>query len=510
MQVSGRFLAEPVSINDPLRSALSRDPEALALHDLNRSMSWAELEQSCHALANHYLSIGLRSGDRIASLMPNSLELVIHYLAGLRCGLVLTPLNYRYTVPEINHALEVSGARCLIHHCERQEDVEASNVSSACDFGCITTNEDGFVSELSQDFADLSLSQTEHDPDQPCFLFFTSGSTGKPKGVTHTRQSLGWMFSSVLEVTGLKPSEQFLAGSSLSHIASSTFALSALCRGASVLVPNNLSCSCLEILLRQHHPQVVMALPVTLFSLVRDERLQPSDFSSVRLCISGGDKVNHQLHVEFEEATGQRIDECYGMSEIGFASLSPIEGENRLGSVGKMCPGFEGCIRSSDGRELSVGEEGVLWVKSPTLTVGYWNNPVATAEIIQEGWLNTGDAMRLDDDGYLWFCGRRKQIIVHDGSNICPQDVEEALMEHPAVDQAGVIGIEDAVHGQNVHAYVSFKSGFDVPTVPELIVFARERVGYKAPEVLQVLPSLPVNAVGKINRVALHAMTSKH
>ena len=510
MQVSGRFLAEPVSINDPLRSALSRDPEALALHDLNRSMSWAELEQSCHALANHYLSIGLRSGDRIASLMPNSLELLIHYLAGLRCGLVLTPLNYRYTVPEINHALEVSGARCLIHHCERQEDVEASNVSSACDFGCITTNEGGFVSELSQDFADLSLSQTEHDPDQPCFLFFTSGSTGKPKGVTHTRQSLGWMFSSVLEVTGLKPSEQFLAGSSLSHIASSTFALSALCRGASVLVPNNLSCSCLEILLRQHHPQVVMALPVTLFSLVRDERLQPSDFSSVRLCISGGDKVNHQLHVEFEEATGQRIDECYGMSEIGFASLSPIEGENRLGSVGKMCPGFEGCIRSSDGRELSVGEEGVLWVKSPTLTVGYWNNPAATAEIIQEGWLNTGDAMRLDDDGYLWFCGRRKQIIVHDGSNICPQDVEEALMEHPAVDQAGVIGIEDAVHGQNVHAYVSFKSGFDVPTVPELIVFARERVGYKAPEVLQVLPSLPVNAVGKINRVALHAMTSKH
>ena len=149
MQVSGRFLAEPVSINDPLRSALSRDPEALALHDLNRSMSWAELEQSCHALANHYLSIGLRTGDRIASLMPNSLELLIHYLAGLRCGLVLTPLNYRYTVPEINHALEVSGARCLIHHCERQEDVEASNVSSACDFGCITTNEGGFVSELS-------------------------------------------------------------------------------------------------------------------------------------------------------------------------------------------------------------------------------------------------------------------------------------------------------------------------------------------------------------------------
>lgn len=134
-----------------------------------------------------------------------------------------------------------------------------------------------------------------------------------------------------------------------------------------------------------------MALPVTLLSHVRDKRLKRSDFSSVRLCISGGDKVNHQLHVEFEKATGQHIDECYGMSEIDYASLSSIEGVNRLGSVRKMCPDFEGCIRSSDGRELSVGEEIVLWVKSPTLTVGYWNNLAATAEIIQEGWLTTGD-----------------------------------------------------------------------------------------------------------------------
>ena len=148
----------------------------------------------------------------------------------------------------------MSGARCLIHHCERQNDVDASNVPTACDLGCIAVNDDGFISELSQDFGELALSQTEHDPDQPCFLFFTSGSTGKPTGVTHTQQSLGWMAASVLDVTGLEPSEQFLAGSSLSHIASSTFALSALCRGTSVVVPNDLSCSCLEILLRQHPP----------------------------------------------------------------------------------------------------------------------------------------------------------------------------------------------------------------------------------------------------------------
>ncbi|MEB3264088.1 MAG: hypothetical protein VKJ66_06920 [Synechococcus sp.] len=140
--------------------------------------------------------------------------------------------------------------------------------------------------------------------------------------------------------------------------------------------------------------------------------------------------------------------------------------------------------------------------------VGYWNNPEATASTIVQGWLDTGDDMRIDADGYLWFCGRRKQIIVHDSSNICPQEVEEALAEHPAVDLVGVIGIHDPVHGENVRAYITLRPDHPVPSEAELIAFARDRVGYKAPEEIRVLPELPLTPVGKTDRMALRQLAA--
>jgi acyl-CoA synthetase (AMP-forming)/AMP-acid ligase II len=150
--------------------------------------------------------------------------------------------------------------------------------------------------------------------------------------------------------------------------------------------------------------------------------------------------------------------------------------------------------------------EGRLWVKSPCNMVGYWNRPDATEETIKDGWLDTGDVMKADQDGYLWFCGRKKQIIIHDGSNICPQEVEEALLEHDAVASAGVVGIHDLVHGENVRAYITIKEGATRPTSQELIRFARARVGYKAPEEIVVLDAMPLNATGKVDRVILKRM----
>ncbi len=236
-------------------------------------------------------------------------------------------------------------------------------------------------------------------------------------------------------------------------------------------------------------------LPAPLMALMHDRELNPGDFSHVRLCISGGDKVPLQLQRDFEASLGFAIDECFGMSECGVATVSPPSGENRIGSVGRVCAGFECSIRDEQGEELPVGAVGRLWLRSETVMTGYWDNPSATAEAIVEGWLDTGDEMRADADGYLWFCGRRKQIIVHDGSNICPQDVEEALCEHPAVELAGAIGIHDVMHGENVRAYITLQEGAAAPPQRDLIRFARERIGYKAPEEIVVLrecPSTPV------------------
>jgi long-chain acyl-CoA synthetase len=139
--------------------------------------------------------------------------------------------------------------------------------------------------------------------------------------------------------------------------------------------------------------------------------------------------------------------------------------------------------------------------------IGYWNRPDATAETIVDGWLDTGDLVKAGEQNYLWFCGRKKQIIIHDGSNICPQEVEDSLLEHPAVACAGVIGIHNLVHGENVRAYVTLRSGVRPPTIAELIQFSKSRVGYKAPDEIIVLDDMPTTAVGKVDRVALKALT---
>ena len=164
---------------------------------------------------------------------------------------------------------------------------------------------------------------------------------------------------------------------------------------------------------------------------------------------------------------------------------------------------------SAAGVNCRPAREGRLWVKSPCNTVGYWNRPDATAETIKDGWLDTGDVMKADQDGYLWFCGRKKQIIVHDGSNICPQEVEAALLEHDAVTSARVIGVHDLVHGEDVRAYVTLKHDAAPPTGQELIRFARARVGYKAPEEIVVLDEMPLNPTGKVDRVALKRMAQE-
>jgi acyl-CoA synthetase (AMP-forming)/AMP-acid ligase II len=206
--------------------------------------------------------------------------------------------------------------------------------------------------------------------------------------------------------------------------------------------------------------------------------------------------------------TGRQIHEGYGMTEIGIAANNPPSGVDKLGSIGLPNPGSTFSIRGENGEESPDGQEGRVWLRAPSRTSGYWNDPKATAEVLRDGWLDTGDVMKADADGYLWFCGRKKQIIVHDGSNISPQEVEDALLEHPAVESAGVVGIRDLMHGENVRAYVELKPGVQRPTPAELIQFARARVGYKAPEDIVVLDAMPVNATGKVDRAKLKKLAA--
>jgi long-chain acyl-CoA synthetase len=196
------------------------------------------------------------------------------------------------------------------------------------------------------------------------------------------------------------------------------------------------------------------------------------------------------------------------MTEIGIPTVTP-PASPKIGSVGPLAPGYEASLRDAAGHEVATGAPGRLWIRFPGNMAGYWNNPAATADTIVDGWVDTGDVMQVDEDGYLWFCGRQKQIIIHDGSNICPQEVEAALLEHDAVSSAGVVGVQSPLHGENVRAYVTLGvTGSETPTMLDLIRFARARVGYKAPEEIIQLDRMPLTATGKVDRVTLKRLAA--
>jgi acyl-CoA synthetase (AMP-forming)/AMP-acid ligase II len=506
MPLSGPPLAAPIPLTPLLRRGLEAGPDETALASAEDRLTWRELDRVSSRLALNLLGLGLRPGDRVASLMPNRTALIIHYLACMKAGLVATPLNYRYTPPEIDHALEVSGAAILLAHAEREADLAASRLAGQLPRGVIRYGVPGGTGPAFQELVDREPPAGElpvPDPAAPAVIFFTSGSTGLPKGVTHTFETFGWVLAGIAEGLELTPADRVLTGSSLSHVAAMSFGLGALAAGARHVIPRTFDGDEMLPLLREERPTVLVMLPAPLFVLERDHGAQRDDFRSIRLLVSGGDKVPAELEREFTALSGFPIDEGYGMTETGTVTINPPTGPNKLGSIGKLCPGVAASIRDDAGAELGADQEGRLWVRSPSNMIGYWNNAAATEATIRDGWLDTGDVMRADAGGYFWFCGRRKQIIIHDGSNICPQEVEEALLEHPAVACAGIVGVHDLVHGENVRAYVTLKEGVSPPTSQALIRFARARVGYKAPEEIVVLPEMPLNATGKVDRVAL-------
>lgn len=512
MPTTGPTLDAPIDLTKLLEQGIAADPDALALVSAESRWTWRELDRASDRYGAGLRDLGLAPGDRVASLMPNRAALLVHYLACIKAGLVAVPLNYRYLAPQIDHALEVSGATALFAHRERADDLAQCQRFDQVSRGLIQFGgeEDGvpsFQTLIERDRPDVSFAP--RDPDAPAFIFFTSGSTGPAKGVTHSARTMGAVFASAARAFEMTPDDIVLPGSSCSHMGGFVFSLAALATGARAVVARSFVGDEILPLLRAERPTVLCMLPSALFGVVRDGAATREDFASLRLCRAGADKVPAELEREFIALTGLVIDEGYGCSEAGIICLNPPSGKIVIGSVGRPCPGFALSVRDQDGQEVSADTDGNLWIQAPSVMLGYWNHPDATQSVFRDGWFDTGDVMRMDPESYLWFRGRKKQIIVHDGSNIAPQEVEDALLDHPAVASAGAVGIHDLMHGENVRAYITVKEGAVRPTCQELIRFARERIGYKAPEEIEILEEMPYNATGKVDRVTLKRLAEE-
>lgn len=512
MPIAGLKLEKPANLLNIFGPSLKTKPDEIALVSQRIRLTWRELETKSNSLARSLLALGLVPGDRVASLMPNRWELLVLYLACLKAGLVATPLNYRYMAPEIDHALEVSGARILIAHAERDVDLVETKLVSKLPLGIVGyAAEDGREPNLEQmiqsDTENIEL--PEIDNSAPMAIFFTYGSTGKPKGVTHTVETFSWMCSAIMNSMEIRENDVMLPGSSISHVGGFLWSFACLSVGTQLIVARSFDGDELLPILRDFKPTVLCMIPAALFELVRDRHGTHDDFASLRLCVSGGDKISSVLEHEFMEKAGIVASELYGMTEIGCSHFNHDKSLHHLGSVGTVANGFDAILRDDDGNEAALDEPGRLWVRSNCTTIGYWNNEDATNEAYDDGWFDTGDIMKLDKNGYYWFCGRKKQIIVHNGSNICPQEVEEALQGHAAVEHAGVVGVHDLVHGENVIAYITLKAGAVLPSLGDIIEFSKKLVGYKAPEEIVILEEMPFNATGKVDRVTLKKLAEE-
>ncbi len=261
-------------------------------------------------------------------------------------------------------------------------------------------------------------------------------------------------------------------------------------------------------LIAEYQLQISAVVP-SMLQILLSQPLEDYDLSSLRYISSGGAPLATEVAEQFmRRVPSVSIRQGYGLTETAaLISTNPV-GKERPGSVGTPVPGTEVRILDEHGQELPVGEVGEICARSPGVMLGYWRSPHATAEAIQDGWLHTGDLGYRDGDGYLYIVDRKKDLIIRGGFNVYPRDVEDALLEHPALEAAGVVGRPDPEKGEEVVAFVGLRPGAEA-TPEELVAWARQRIGgYKYPREIHLVDTVPLTNVGKVDRKALRMLLS--
>jgi acyl-CoA synthetase (AMP-forming)/AMP-acid ligase II len=500
-------------IGNSLRESRRHAPDKVALWFGDRSWTYAALDDDTDRLAARLTAAGVRAGDRVALFLPNSPELVLAYYACFKLGAVSVPLNYRYRQPEVCYALERSGATTLIAHSDLAVELKSLPFGPLGVAHLYLTG--GPAAGPFAPFAGLlagpagSPPEGDFGPGQPAAILFTSGTTARPKGVMYTHETLCHNCAIQAETFAFTADDVHLVSTAACHAAAFTGQLlPGLATGATCVLTHLPAPADVVQAVETRRVNRVQMLPASLEDLVEHlEQRPPADLASWRCCTAGGDVVPLALHERFRKVTGFDVTELYGMTEVLSCITNLPFGLKRLGSIGRPAARTEVRLVDDDDRAVPEGQVGELLVRSAAMMVGYWDDPGATAVALRDGWMHTGDLARRDADGFYWFVGRAKEIIIRGGSNISPLEVEEALAEHPAVHLSCAVGLPDAHYGEVVAAYVMLREDAAPRPAPEgLRRFVAERLAaYKVPERVTIVGELPLNPTGKVDRVKVRA-----
>ncbi|NGO76310.1 long-chain fatty acid--CoA ligase [Streptomyces sp. YC504] len=484
---------------------------------------FAQLQDRAARIGGALSLLGIGSGDRVVVLMANRAEVSVAYNAIWRAGAVVTPVMFLVSPAELTHILTDSGARAIITASGLLTTV-AEAAAGAPELRHLLV-----VDDLPQDaeaglphtlgvatFADIEATDaagivTRTNEDLAALLY-TGGTTGRAKGVMLSHRNL-YTCSLAAYQAGEAPGltegiTRTLIPLPLSH----AYGLIVTLAGWQSTRPQ------LGVLQRWFDPAEWLALAQehaiqrttlvpSMIQMLLGHPLEDTDLSALRLVNSGGAPLPYETRLAWEERVpGSRILEGYGLTESGSVTSATRPDAIRPGSVGQPLPGYCVEVRDDAGRALPAASDGEICVRSAGIMRGYWHAPTLTSQTLRDGWLHTGDIGHLDKDGFLYVVDRKKDLILRGGFNVFPRDVEDALLTHPQVAQAGVVGRPDRRLGEEVVAFVALHPGHRAESA-ELIAYARDHLAaHKYPREIRVLDQLPLTSVGKLDRNALRTL----